>query len=90
MTPGRSLTLAQLKSHVADIRRRLPEARLIGLHVANGWEGADRLDCDGQAYAVVRADTVLALREALLEAEARPQPTVIAAAGSPRRLVAAA
>src|SRR5262249_9470471 len=77
MTSGRSLTLAQLRSHVADIRKRVPDARLSGLHVATGGEGGDRLDCDGQNYAVVRADTVLALREALLEAEARPQPTVL-------------
>jgi hypothetical protein len=77
MTSVRSLTLAQLRSHVADIRKKVPEARLIGLHVSNGWEGADRLDCDGQTFAVVRADTVLALREALLEAEARPEPTVL-------------
>jgi hypothetical protein len=77
MTSGRSLTLAQLRNHVADIRKKVPEARLIGLHISNGWEGADHLDCDGQTYTVVRADTVLALREALLEAEARPQPTVL-------------
>jgi hypothetical protein len=77
MTAGRSLTLAQLRSHVADIRKRVLDARLIGLHVSNGWEGPDRLECDGQTYAVVQADTVLALREALLEAEARPLPTVL-------------
>src|SRR5205809_713493 len=77
MTSGRSLTLVQLRNHVADIRKKVPEARLIGLHASNGWGGPDRLDCDGQTYAVVRADTVLALREALVEAEARPQPTIV-------------
>src|SRR5437764_15281265 len=77
MTSGRPLTLAQLRNHVAEIRKKVPDARVIGLHVANGWEGADRLECDGQTYALVRADTVLALREALLEAEARPIPTVL-------------
>jgi hypothetical protein len=80
MTSGPPLTLAQLRSHVADIRRKLKPAetdRPIGLHVTNGWDATDRLECDGQTYAVVRADTVLALREALLEAESRPLPTVL-------------
>src|SRR2546423_12564387 len=54
MTSGRSLTLAQLRSHVADIRKKVPEARLIGLHVANSRSEEHTSELQSLAYLVCR------------------------------------
>lgn len=75
--PAPALTPAQLRSHVAEARRKAQDARVIGVQAGSGWAGGDRVECDGQEYAVVTADSPLALRAALRAAETCPLPTVI-------------
>ena len=74
---GTALTPAQLRSHLVEARRRAPDARVIGVQAAGGWAGGDRVECDGQEYAVVLADSPLAVRAALRAAEASALPTVV-------------
>ncbi|MFO0851825.1 MAG: BREX-2 system phosphatase PglZ [Gemmataceae bacterium] len=80
--PGPALSPAQLRSHVAEARRKAPDARVIGVQAAGGWAGGDRVECDGVEYAVVTAGSPLALRAALRAAEGSPLPTVVLTAAS--------
>ncbi len=80
--PAPALTPAQLRSHVAEARRKAPDARVIGVQAAGGWAGGDRVECDGREYAVVTADSPLALRGALRAAEGCPLPTVVLTAAA--------
>ncbi|MBV8235874.1 MAG: BREX-2 system phosphatase PglZ [Acidimicrobiia bacterium] len=72
-----TLTPHQLRHHVAQVHRRDPDARVIGLHVPGDWKGDGALDLDEACFTVVRADTVLEFREALDRAEIEDRPTVL-------------
>lgn len=75
--PAVALTPYQLRSKVASVLQRDPEAQVIGLHATGDWRGDDELDLGERRFAVVRADTVLEVREALADAEAGNRPTVV-------------
>ena len=58
-------TFSQIKAQVAAIRKKLPEARVIGIRCAGRWTG-ERLKQDGQeTYVIEQCDSPLALRIAL-------------------------
>ena len=71
------LTSHQLRFEVARVRQKDPEALVIGLHAPGRWDGDGALSLGECRLAVVRADTVLEVREALVDAEAHGQPTVV-------------
>jgi hypothetical protein len=71
------LTPHQLRFEVARARQKDPDALVVGLHAPGPWAGGGELELDDRNFAVVRADTVLEVREALAEAEARDRPTVV-------------
>ena len=71
------ITPHQLRVEVARVRRHDPEAAVIGLHAPGSWAGDAVLEADDRRFAVLRADTVLAVRQALDEAERRREPTVL-------------
>jgi hypothetical protein len=54
-----------------------PDALVIGLQAPGAWQGDGELIVDDRRFAVVRADTVLAVREALATAEADRRPTIL-------------
>src|SRR4051812_17934882 len=62
-----ALTSYQLRSKVASVLQRDPEAQVIGLHATGEWRGDVELDLGERRFAVVRADTVLEVREALAD-----------------------
>ena len=71
------VTAHQLRSEVARVLQKEPDALVIGLHAAGPWQGDGELDLGERRFAVVRADTVLEVREALADAEALARPTVV-------------
>ena len=71
------LTPHQLRFEVARVRQKDPEALVIGLHAQGRWDGDGELSLGECRLAVVRADTVLEVREALVDAEAHGRPTVV-------------
>ena len=71
------LTPYQLQMQVAQIRQRDPEAQVIGIRATGGWQGPETLALDDCCYAVVQANTVLEVREALQAAEERQEPMVL-------------
>ena len=79
------VTAHQVRSKVAWVLQKEPDALVIGLHAAGPWQGDGELDLGERRFAVVRADTVLEVREALADAEAPTRPTVVlTAAGAGR------
>ena len=64
------LNAQQLRSLVEEKWQSDPNAVAFGLHVSPMWSGPAEVECElGKAH-VLRADTVIQIREALLEAEA--------------------
>ena len=64
------LNAQQLRSIVEEKWQSDPTAVAFGLHVSPIWKGPAEVECNfGKAH-VLRADTVVQIREALLEAEA--------------------
>src|SRR5262245_49299924 len=58
-----------LRSIVVEKKLTDPNAVAFGLHVSPVWKGPSEVECEfGKAH-VLRADTVVQIREALLEAE---------------------
>jgi hypothetical protein len=76
---GRVLTPSQLRTHITSIRQRVPPERMgvIGLHTSDHWEGPLQLDCDGETYDIIRANSILAIRETLLNSTGKEAHTVL-------------
>ncbi len=85
MMNGRVLTPGQLRTHITAVRLKVPAERMgvIGLRTADRWDGPSSLECEGQAFEVVRADSVLAVREAVQAAAGREEFTVVLTALEP-------
>jgi hypothetical protein len=58
-------TFSQIKAQVAAIRRKIPEARVIGIRSAGRWTGEGRHQDGDNAYIVEQCDSPLAMRIAL-------------------------
>jgi hypothetical protein len=75
------LTAHQLRFEVERVRRKDQEngdeSLVIGFHAPGHWLGAADLDVGDCLYAVVRANSALEFREALVGAEADDRPTVV-------------
>src|SRR6185312_4483515 len=71
------VTVHQVRSKVAWVLQKEPDALVVGLHAAGRWQGDGELDLGECKFAVVRADTVLEVREALADAETLARPTVV-------------
>jgi PglZ domain len=76
---GRLLTPAQLRTYIAAVRQQTPPGRMgvIGLRTSDRWEGPPNLDCEGEQYEVVRAESVLGIREALQTVTGREERTIL-------------
>ena len=69
-------TFSQIKAQVAAIRKKLPEARVIGIRAPGRWTG-ERMKQDGEeTYVIEQCDSPLALRIALRE-EGGPTTTKV-------------
>ena len=69
-------TFSQIKAQVAAIRRKLPDARVIGIRTSGRWTG-DRMKEDGEeTYLIEQCDSPLALRIAL-RANGGPRTTQV-------------
>jgi hypothetical protein len=79
VTAAPPLTPSQLAHEIERACRKEPDpdVLVIGLQTPATWRGDGELSVGDRHYAVVRADTVLAVREALAEAEAHQRPTVL-------------
>jgi len=64
------VSLSQIRAQVANIVRRLPEARAIGIRTVNGWKGNARISVSDREFRVVYCASELQIREALLDAGA--------------------
>ena len=71
------VTAHQVRSKVAWVLQKEADALVVGLHAAGPWQGDGELDLGERRFAVVRADTVLEVREALADAETLARPTVV-------------
>jgi hypothetical protein len=73
------LTVAQLRTHIAAVRQKVPAERMgvIGLRTSDTWDGPPAVDYEGQTYDVVQVGSVLAAREAVLAAAGREEFTVL-------------
>lgn len=71
------LNAQQLRSIVEEKWQSDPNAVAFGLHVSPVWKGPSEIECSfGKAH-VLRADTVVQIREALLEAETNQDKIVV-------------
>src|SRR3954471_21226420 len=71
------VTTHQVRSKVAWVLQKEPDALVVGLHAAGPWQGDGDLDLGERRFAVVRADTALGGREGLADAETLTRPTVV-------------
>src|SRR6056297_1351640 len=71
------LSSLQVRSLVEDKWQRDLDALVVGLHVAPSMKGPAEIDFDFGKAKVIRADTVFAIREALLAAEKEKSRTVV-------------
>lgn len=72
-----ALNQNQLKQFVAERREGDLHAIAVGFHVPEGWRGPEEVSLDGESFRVVRAGTVLEIREALETAEREGSKLVI-------------
>lgn len=80
MTTTTAPTFPQIKAQVAAIRKKVPDARVIGIRSAGRWTG-DRLRTDGdETYLIEQCDSPLAIRIAL-RAEAAATTTKVIITG---------
>jgi hypothetical protein len=76
MTATTAPTFSQIRAQVAAIRRKLPEARVIGIRAPGRWTG-ERIKRKGdETYWIEQCDSPLALRIALRE-EVGPSTTKV-------------
>ena len=76
MTATTAPTFSQIRAQVAAIRRKLPEARVIGIRAPGRWTG-ERIKRQGdETYLIEQCDSPLALRIALRE-EVGPSTTKV-------------
>ncbi len=59
------LTIHQIRTQVAAIRDRFPEALAVGLQVQERWVGPSTFNLNGDQQIIVQSDSELAIREAL-------------------------
>jgi PglZ domain len=60
-------TFSQIKAQVAAIRRKLPDARVIGICAPGRWTGERMKQDGGETYVIEQCDSPLAMRIALRE-----------------------
>lgn len=60
-------TFSQIKAQVAAIRRKIPAARVIGIHSNGRWTGDGRKQDGEETYVITQCDSPLAMRIALRE-----------------------
>ena len=79
MRPVAPLKPYQLEQEVRRVCQKEcdPDALVVGVQAAGEWQGDGELLVDDRRFAVVRADTVLAVREVLATAEADRRPTIL-------------
>jgi hypothetical protein len=70
-------SLSQISAQVANVIRRVPEARVIGIRTVNGWKGNARISVSGLEFKVVYCASELQIRETLLDAGASSTPVVV-------------
>ncbi len=58
-------TFGQIKAQVAAIRRKIPEARVIGVRSEGRWTGEQRKQDGDETYVIEQCDSPLAMRLAL-------------------------
>ena len=79
MTPAPSAP--QVRAQVEEVRTRYPDERVIGIRIPAGGpaaaEGAPRIGFGAEELAVVRCDSVLAMRERLADLPAAGAPLVV-------------
>ena len=71
------VTANQIRSKVAWVLQKEFDALVVGLHAAGSWQDEGELEMNGRRFVVIRADTVLEVREALADAETLARPTVV-------------
>lgn len=71
------LSANQIRSIIEDKWQRDSEALAVGLHVSSSMKGPTEVEFEFGKSKVVRADTVFAVREALLAAEREQQRLVL-------------
>jgi PglZ domain len=64
-----SLSFQQIKAQVAAVRRKVPNAKTIGLRSKNKWSGPPQHEVAGEVYQVYQCDSPLAMRIALQQAD---------------------
>lgn len=68
---------AQIRHYVAQVRRKVPGARVIGIRTLGGWAGSDTLTVDGAELPVIVGRSPLQVREALLGLGGETRPAVL-------------
>ena len=70
-------TLSQIRAQVANVIRRVPDARVIGIRTVNGWKGTAQISVSDLEFKVVYCASELQIREVLLDAGATSTPVVV-------------
>jgi hypothetical protein len=70
-------SLSQIRAQVANVVRRAPEARVIGIRTVNGWKGNALISVSDLEFKVVYCASELQIRETLLDAVAASTPVVV-------------
>ena len=70
-------TLSQIRAQVANVIRRVPDARVIGIRTVNGWKGTAQISVSDLGFKVVYCASELQIREVLLDAGATSTPVVV-------------
>ena len=58
-------TISQIKAQVAAIRRKVPEAKAVGIHAVGRWAGQREYKDGGETLLIEQCDSPLAIRIAL-------------------------
>ena len=70
-------SLSQIRAQVANVIRRIPEARVIGIRTVNGWKGNAHISVSDLEFTVVYCASELQIRETLLDAAASSTPVIV-------------
>lgn len=66
------VTLAQLRGRVQEVLAKDPEVRVVGVRSGGSWNGPAELEMEKRRFAILDSDSVLEIREKLVELDSDP------------------
>ena len=71
------LTLNQIRAQVTAIRKKAPDAKILGLRAMQRWDGPGKFELAGTNHRILQGNSELQIRELLAERSSAGEPLVL-------------